>query len=181
MLAFYLSLVSSNDEKSFVTELYRSINKRLIGYALKMSSDPDWSQDVVQHVFLYIIEHIQKFTEMPSDEILYYCLSIVRSQYGRWRKSGAEIVDLNSLENVLEDTSDGSMVEEFVLNQLDREEIKTVLMELSEQQQMLITMRYGMGLRHAEIAKHMGISESRSQNLLAQTMRVLRQKLEVRL
>lgn len=174
MLPLYLSLLSTDSERDYVTNLYHKFNRRLLGYAYKLSGDVTWAQDATQQVFLVVIEKIRKFTQMSDDEIAAYCFTIVKNLYIRSsiqkdRQVFIESMDELSLNHNVEDR-----VEDEIFNRLEYLEVKKAVSELPERKRMVVALKYGLGLSHSEISQLMGISLSSSQNLLSSAILQLR-------
>ena len=178
MLAFYLSLITTDSERDFVIRVYYMLNRRLLSYAYKLSSDTQWAQDAAQQAILVVINKIQKFMKMSDDEISAYCFTIVRNYFYRCYKRRSREVDFE-LSDFDKSNSEGSdPVQDSVLQQLEYEEVKDAIQSLPERQQMILALKYGAKLTHSEIAAQMGISESYSQNLLSAAIKGLRKALE---
>lgn len=178
MFIFYLSLLSSDSDREFITCLYQKLNKRLLGYAYHLSGDVQWAQDATQQVFLAAMDKIQILTQMNDDEMAAYCFTIVRNSFTRRNKRNSREHSMDIQEIDVEDTINGT-VEDAVLRQLEYAEVKAAVQQLSEPHRMIIALRFGLNRTHAEIAQEMGISVSSSQNLLATAIRQLRKLLEV--
>ena len=156
------------------------VHKRTVefqSYAYKLSSDAPWAQDATQHVFMIVIDKIEKFSKMNDDEIAAYCFTIVKNYFYRFSKSRSMEVDFELSESDLKNAVDNDPAQETLFRELEYEEVKLALRSLTERQQMIIALKYGLKRTHSEIAEEMGISESYSQNLLAAAVKELRKKL----
>lgn len=178
MFMLYLSLVSTDSERAYVASLYHKLNRRLLGYAYKLSGDVSWAQDATQQVYLIAIDKIEIFTQMDDDETAAYCFTIVKNLYIRKRVADGRQVHLESMDDLHTAYATDSRVEEEVLNRMDFEEVKRAVSKLPERKRMVIALKYGFGLSHSEISRSMGISTSSSQNLLAAAIRQLRDLLK---
>ncbi len=177
MLLFYLSLVTTETERDFIVKVYGDLNRRLLGYAYKLSHDKHWAQDATQQVFLVLISDLPKYNGMPDDKLAKYCFTIVRNSFFRWRKQNARLGDLELLGS--DSSSEGSEIDDPLMRQIEREELLRALAMLSEVHRMVIIQKFFLERTHREIAEDMDISVSRSQNLLAEAMRNIREILGV--
>ncbi len=175
MLTLYLSLLTSESDQDYITRLYTKLNRRLLGYAYKLTGDVSWAQDATQQVFLTVIEKIEKFTQMSDDEVAAYCFTIVKNSHIKNQTRESKVIYIDLMENRLSDSEINSPIEDEVYDHLEYAEVKKAVAQLPEQRRMVIALKYGFGLSHSEIAQNMGISASYSQNLLAAAIKQLRE------
>ncbi len=178
MFMLYLSLLSTDYERDYVTSLYHKLNRRLLGYAYKLSGDVSWAQDATQQVFLIVIDKVEKFTRMDDDETAAYCFTIMKNLFVRDRAREGRLIHPDSADAHYSKQSVDSRIEDEIFDRLEYSEVKNAVSKLPERKRMVIVLKYGFDLSHAEIAQAMGISVSASQNLLAVAIRQLRSILE---
>lgn len=170
-----LFLISDESERAFVMRQYDRLNRSLLGYAYKLSSDAQWAQDITQEVFLIIIDKIQQFLKMNDDEIAAYCFIVVKNAYYRYSRQTRHETDLESSEHIVNKNALGNPTQELAFQGITYERIKEAVRTLPERHQMIIALKFGLNYKHSEIAVEMNISESYSQNLLSAAITKLRQ------
>lgn len=77
-----------------------------------------------------------------------------------------------------EELSSGSDIEKGFQQQQEKEQLRKILLELSEREQDLIALKYGAGLSNREIAKITHLSESNVGSILHRTVKNIRTRLE---
>lgn len=163
-----------NPDNDFVMSLYEKYSKRILGYAYKMTHDIMLTQDIIQAVFLIIINKVEKLKQLPDDEIAPYIFTIVRNESLHKLKANEREVIYEFIDDVIASELD---VEEHVIENIEIGIVKKILAQLPERFRMVIMLKYWMDFSHKEIGQEMRISESSSQNLLAKAIATLRKQL----
>ena len=65
MLAFFLSVLETEQEKQRFTEIYLQYHATVEQIALHMLGSQSDAEDAVQNTFLQIIRHFEKTNEIP--------------------------------------------------------------------------------------------------------------------
>lgn len=81
MLALFLAALESNEDKQVFIKIYEQhlpLMERTATRILKEQSD---SEDAVQNAFVQIIRHFDKIHKIPREELPFWIISILHSEY----------------------------------------------------------------------------------------------------
>ncbi len=175
MLAYYLSLVDSPEEKSKVEEIYHK-HKKLIKYlALSKLQDEHLADDALHEVMLAVIDQITKLQNRDEEGIINFiyvatrniCVDIRRKELRR----NAENIEDISLHTQNYGDPQESLNEKIVMNCIA--EMPPIYRDVLE-----LTAYYG--LTDKECAKTLKISQSAVRKRLERARTIIRTKLEER-
>lgn len=97
MLAFYLSLIETEEDKTLFARIYEEYRQNMFKYAMKFLHDEGNAEDIVHEVFLFIVKTgVGKLRDMEREGNLWaYLSTAVRNQsYSFIRKQrGVQIID----------------------------------------------------------------------------------------
>lgn len=82
MLAFYLSLIETQEDKRLFEKIYMDYRQNMFNYAKKLLGDEGYAEDIVHDVFLSIIKTgVDKIQEIDNENHLWnYLSTAVRNQ-----------------------------------------------------------------------------------------------------
>ena len=82
MLAFYLSLIETQEDKRLFERIYNDYRQNMFKYAYKLLGDKGYAEDIVHDVFLSIIKKgVDKIREVDQEDHLWnYLSAAVRNQ-----------------------------------------------------------------------------------------------------
>lgn len=82
MLAFYLSLIETQEDKRLFEQIYMDHRQNMFSYAKKLLGDEGYAEDIVHDVFLSIIKTgVDKIHEVDNENHLWnYLSTAVRNQ-----------------------------------------------------------------------------------------------------
>ena len=155
-----------------VEALFRAYYPLLLRIAWSRMRRRDLAEEVVEEIFLYLLEHPDRFTVRTTVEayligaVRNTCLARLRAQYREERRyeriAQDASYDVANHPSSDEDESARLAVEAAV---------KTALAELPERKQILVTMRWYRGASYGEIAE---VVESTPAAVKMQLSRILR-------
>ena len=168
MLALYLSLADSPNEKDKVKALYEQYHDLLMYVAAQILGQQEDAEDAVHQAFLSIIKNLHKISEVECPKTRAYCVIIVRNICFNILKRRKRVIPTDSYEEwtsklVSDDIS--LFVENSVLTQ--------ALSKLNERYRTVLYLKYVQGFSTSEIAKAMDIKPDTVLKLLSRARAAL--------
>ena len=153
------------------TALYTDYRDKVFGYLLGKTGNRDTAEDLCSDVFLKIYEKLDSFDETKAS-LSTWIFTVMRNtliDFYRTRKV---------LEEVPEDVTDESSVEEEVCDNEELELLAKALETLEERERDIVILHYYSGVSLKEIASRMGISYSYSKVLHNKALAALKKRME---
>ena len=79
MLSIYLSMVETDEQRTFIEQLYKTYERKMYGAAFDILHNKHDAEDAVHSAFVRIIENIEKIMQIPADKQGYYIVIIIRN------------------------------------------------------------------------------------------------------
>ncbi|MHB1416478.1 MAG: RNA polymerase sigma factor [Chloroflexota bacterium] len=158
-------------------ELYERHVKRVYTYVYYRLHSRQDAEDLTARTFMQALAHFPRYRQqgVPFSAWL---LRIAHNLVANWyRDNKREIVPL---EEALSTRSHEDGPEEAATEKEERQELLAALAELPDERQQLIVLRFGHGLRAADIAVVMGRTEGAVKALLHRTLVSLRKQMDER-
>ena len=151
----YLQVIESNEEQSKFEAIYKEYYGLMYYVAYEKLNHPQDAEDVVHHVFIKIAENIKSIEPVsPKTKQL-----VVTMVYNR-------AIDLYRVRSKHPTTSYDDEFQNHDTWEMDDEDILTkCIMNLSDQQRMVIWLKYIHGYSLREISKLLGISLTGAQKI----------------
>lgn len=149
--------MSKESDDKLTSELFAEYRQMMFKIALGILNNRADAEDVVQDAFLWIINNLEKISQIPCYERGNYFASIIEHRsIDILRKRS-----LHSTEDIEEqyELSSNERVEESALSSVTVEEIKSALNELSNRDYELLYLYLFKEMTPKEIGEAMGISE----------------------
>lgn len=173
VLAFYMSLVDDENEKSIIEELYKSNKKKMYSIAFSCLRNSQDAEDVVHEAFLVAIEKNKKIFSIPSNKRAPYLDVIVRNMcYSILREDNP--VELSGEEDV---PMEEVFPEEEAISNMECERLIELINSLPEGQRDAMYLRCRFGFTEAEIATSLSISENAVRNRIYNARKAMKEKL----
>lgn len=149
--------MSNNPDEEFLSELFNTYRQMMFKIALGILHNKSDAEDAVQNAFLYIINNLEKISQIPCCERGNYFASIIehksidiyRKKTNHPTEDIEEQYELNSNESI----------EETVLSNVTIDEIKDAMNELTKVDYEMLYLYLFKDMSPKEISKIMGISE----------------------
>lgn len=168
MLSFYLSALETDAEKQRFIQIYNQCHDHMERTAFRILNDQHDAEDAVQNAFMQIIRHFGKTSEIPSKELPFWCISIVKNEARMILRKKRRFVHLEDWDAVAADTGTVS----------DYDGLVQLFSTLPETYRAALEMKYLAGLSGKEIAAHLGISESAVNTRISRARALLREIVE---
>ncbi|MBQ8603568.1 MAG: RNA polymerase sigma factor [Oscillospiraceae bacterium] len=179
MLAFYLSLIDSEEDKNkfqMIHDLYRN---SMLYTATDILKDKYLAEDAVQESFLQIAKNIKNIRTDTQKETKAYVITITRNCSIRMAQKNSKYIlmpEKNTLEEIVADSVD---YESKAVNLVMYEEMKKALAKLDEKYiTPLVLQEQGYKIR--EIAAALNISESAVKMRISRAKRMIYELLEAK-
>jgi RNA polymerase sigma-70 factor, ECF subfamily len=153
-------------------KIYQELSPKMYGVCLRYASDKDEAKDILQESFIKIYHQLKTFRHDGSFEgwarkvVVNTALEYFRT------KTKYRNVPLQDFEEVFEIEND-----EDILSDLSFQEMLLLVQELPPTYRMVFNLYAFEGMKHREIAEHLGISEGTSKSNLSDARRILQKKL----
>lgn len=168
MLAFFLAVLESDEERQQFTALYEQYHDRMEQIALNILGEQHDAEDAVQNSFLQIIRHFEKIFEIPCEELPFWIISIVKNESLMILRTRRKIVPLEEWEGLEKSANDVTGYNELV----------ELFRNLPETYRAVLEMKILIGYTDKEIAKHLDISETAVSSRASRGRELLRKLIE---
>ena len=163
--------MASNVTENDITTLFEENYEKVVNYIAARISNFSEAEELASDVFLKVLEHIDSFKNkgVPIEAWIYKIAHNITVDYYRKKKYPTinleDVINMESYNNT----------EKKVLENLDKEEIKSALSKLSSLQQQVIQLRLVSGLRSKEVALIMEKSDGAIRELQRSGLKTLRE------
>lgn len=158
MLAIYISMLETEQEKKKMEDVYEEHKHVLLLYALKVTGyNQTMAEDAVHNAFISIIKEKEKYLYLDSKNFRYVSVTIVRNKcidLIRKEKHYADI-PIEDLEIYLE--SDEKSLEDQIVISSEYEAIRKHMKSIDEISRQVLIMKYALEMTHKEIGKRLNI------------------------
>lgn len=168
MLAFFLAVLESDEERQQFTALYEQYHDRMEQIALNILGEQHDAEDAVQNSFLQIIRHFEKIFEISCEELPFWIISIVKNESLMILRTRRKIVPLEEWESFEKSANDVTGYNELV----------ELFRNLPETYRAVLEMKILIGYTDKEIAKHLDVSETAVSSRASRGRELLRKLIE---
>jgi RNA polymerase sigma-70 factor (ECF subfamily) len=174
-LARWARQAVAGDRRAF-TRLYRDLHPLVARFVARRVDSRADAEELVAEVFRRVVEHLSEF-DPKRGSVRAWVLRIARNaviDHYRTRKQPV-VLELDAL--VLNGVQDGPLDHMIADERTAR--IRELLATCPDETRTLLAMRYGDGLRHAEIAELLGLAEAVVRKRISRAVRDLRSRSRV--
>jgi RNA polymerase sigma-70 factor (ECF subfamily) len=161
---------SQRGDREAFRDLYRALYGPVSRYLRRRVSSAADAEELVGQVFFRLLESLDRI-EPRRGSVLVYALSIARNALVDDARSRARLVPEEAAAAV-PDMGSGPL--EQLMGAEDAERVRSELARLPAETRELLMMRFGDGLRFAEIAQVLGLSEAAVRQRTSRAVRELR-------
>lgn len=149
--------MSNKSDDKLISELFRRYRQTMLKNALRILGSRPEAEDAVQDAFLHIMNDPEKILLLPREQQPFYLVSVIENVcYNSLKKKNRHPTeDIDKYYELASNYSVEKKADEKIL--LD--EVKSALKLLSERDYGIMYLLYFEGMRPAEIAKALDISE----------------------
>ncbi|MBQ8683056.1 MAG: sigma-70 family RNA polymerase sigma factor [Clostridia bacterium] len=172
MLAFYLSLLDSEEEKSKFTQLYKKYGKLMMCIANQKLHDSYLAEDAVHDAFIKLTRYINTIGEVDSCTAKrFVCIVTECVATDMLRK------DKHYPRDNYEELESTIAYEEDALDRIAVQELADIIAHLPETYRVVLELRAYHALEEKQIADVLGISYAATRKRLERARSLLSQKL----
>lgn len=151
MLAFLLSVLETDADRSLFAEVYEQYHNRMEQVAIRILKNQHDAEDALQNAFLQIIRNFNKISDIPCKNRGYWCISVVKNE--------ALIILRKKQKTVLKDELEGGPAADAE-EAVNYKEVVRLFSKLPETYRSILEMRLLLGYSGKEIAKRMDLTEN---------------------
>ena len=166
MLAFFLAVLESNEERQQFAAIYEQYHERMEQVALHILGDRNNAEDAVQNAFLQVIKHFEKIYEIPCEELPFWIISIVKNEALMILRKKRNVVPLEDWDR-FERSAGGGYTE-----------LVELFRQLPETYRAVLEMKLLIGYTDREIAQKLGLSETAVSSRASRGRALLRKLVE---
>ena len=178
MLAVYLSMLETEDERNNIALLYEQYQRRLVYYAKRFLQIDKAAEEAVHEAFISAIKHKEIVFSLSSVEIKRWlfvtvenkCIDLLRSSA---RKPQVYMEDLEE-----EPFSEEPTVDSQVIEQESYSKLRAYITALDEPNRQIVEMKYILGMASKEIGKIFHLSAAQVDNRLTRAKKKIRAAIE---
>ncbi|MBO6230560.1 MAG: RNA polymerase sigma factor [Ruminiclostridium sp.] len=158
MLSFYLSMVETEEQKSFVENVYIQYEQDLYKVALSILHNKQDAEDAVHDTFIQIVKNIDKIMQIDRPKLRGFLVIISRNcsiNIYRKRKKDAHF-DIDDEDQP--EAADDFDLEQSITNKQEQEKVREALNKMNDDQRSIILMRYFYDMSLDSISSELNIS-----------------------
>lgn len=149
--------MQKNSDKELLSELFNEYRQMMFKIAIKILHNVSDAEDAVQDSFVWIINNLDRISQIPCNEIGSYFASIVEHRsIDIYRKHNSRQIEYIEEQYV---PSSNEHIMEKAISSVTVDEIKDALNELSDRDYEMLYMYLFKEMNPKEISAIMGISE----------------------
>lgn len=176
MLNFYLSLVETDEQRSFIEVFYAQNKTNMVGFVCNIVKNQELAADIVHDTMLKIVDGVDFFMGLRDTSTAYAYRMLENAAKGHFRKKSTRTtVSLHDLGEERFATPDSTEV--VALKNMSLHDVKEAAKKIPLNQYEVFTLSC-IGLSHRDIASMLGITETNSQTRLNRAVQNIRKILE---
>lgn len=157
-----IARILAGDKKPFRLLLERYEHK-VFGFVLKMIKDPQLAEDITQETFLSVYRSLRQYD--ATKPFSTWLFAIAKNETFKHLKTRAK-TDILPDEAFHQIAQDKDLVEPQIIRDEDTQSLMRALETLTDSQNQAISLRYFEDLGLEAIARRMGLSRKKTENLL---------------
>lgn len=173
-----MTLQSSDSNQHYdhntLVEIYEKHSAELYRYAYRLTGDPAVAEECVSETFDRFLHGLRK-NNQPLQNVRAYLYRITHNSAVDYLRSTRPQINLQHVERIADQQSNPSRI---ITANLDREQIRNALQQLTPEQQMVIQLRFLEEWSHDEVAELLGKTSEASRALQYRALAALRELLE---
>lgn len=168
MLAMYLSMLETPEDRERFTRLYEAWEKKLYAVALRISGDPSRAEDAVQQTWLRLLQRWEQVSALSWDEAGGYAVTVVKN-------AAIDFLRKERRTARFPETWDAPAREDGVE---DYAYLVSMIQALPDGYRRILELKCVEEETNREIARRMGLNESTVASRVQRGRAMLRERLE---
>jgi len=174
MIPFQILIIENNDEREFMIKLYEKYHALMIHITKGIIYEKDTVDDLVQDVFVKLIEKVNRLQQLNPDIIpAYLSVCMKRTCYNHLKKQKTKrkyIVRSIDDDSYVDSYSSDSFEAETIMK-IDAMQLKEILHKLPQKQQDILEYKYILEISDAEIGEIFEINKNSVRQYLTRARR----------
>lgn len=170
--------IGNEDDRAFMVRLYVDYRWLMYKVALSVVREPQLAEDMVSQTLCEMIDNLEKIRAVDCCKLRGYIVSFVRNvsvDFVRKRDRQGKYFFLTGEEA---EVAAEDSVDENLIRMAEIDALKKGLARLSENERLLLTMKYFDGLSDEEIAARLGVAKASVRTYLMRARNRLCQRLK---
>lgn len=170
--------IGNEDDRAFMVRLYVDYRWLMYKVALSVVREPQLAEDMVSQTLCEMIDNLEKIRAVDCCKLRGYIVSFVRNvsvDFVRKRDRQGKYFFLTGEEA---EVAAEDSVDENLIRMAEIDALKRGLARLSENDRLLLTMKYFDGLSDEEIAARLGVAKASVRTYLTRARNRLCQRLK---
>ena len=170
--------IGNEDDRAFMVRLYVDYRWLMYKVALSVVREPQLAEDMVSQTLCEMIDNLEKIRAVDCCKLRGYIVSFVRNvsvDFVRKRDRQGKYFFLTGEEA---EVAAEDSVDENLIRMAEIDALKRGLARLSENDRLLLTMKYFDGLSDEEIAARLGVAKASVRTCLMRARNRLCQRLK---
>lgn len=170
--------IGNEDDRTFMVRLYVDYRWLMYKVALSVVREPQLAEDMVSQTLCEMIDNLEKIRAVDCCKLRGYIVSFVRNvsvDFVRKRDRQGKYFFLTGEEA---EVAAEDSVDENLIRMAEIDALKRGLARLSENDRLLLTMKYFDGLSDEEIAARLGVAKASVRTYLTRARNRLCQRLK---
>lgn len=170
--------IGNEDDRAFIVRLYVDYRWLMYKVALSVVREPQLAEDMVSQTLCEMIDNLEKIRAVDCCKLRGYIVSFVRNvsvDFVRKRDRQGKYFFLTGEEA---EVAAEDSVDENLIRMAEIDALKRGLARLSENDRLLLTMKYFDGLSDEEIAARLGVAKASVRTYLMRARNRLCQRLK---
>ncbi len=176
MIPTAICAIENDDDRTFMIQLYMDYRWFMYNIAYEIIRDSQIAEDMVSQAVCELIDALDDIRKINCCKLKSYIALLVRNDsidFVRKRKRQSKYCFLPKDEAVLNNVAADGEVDAALIRHAEIAELKKGLARLSENERMLLTMKYLDGASDEEIARKFGIGTASVRAYLTRARRQL--------
>ncbi|MFL0198801.1 RNA polymerase sigma factor [Clostridium sp. WILCCON 0269] len=140
-------------DKGAFQELISKYHPFVYKFLIKITQDEEIAEDITQETFLKVIKNIEKFDVYGKAKFSTYIITVSKNCYIDYLRKEKKFLQRISIDEAINTENVNAKVESLVIDKIYAEAIIKELENLSEEQKLVIKMKYIEGLTLKEIGE----------------------------
>lgn len=150
--------VLSDIEKDLINSIFSKINVKLYNISFNILRSHTDAEEAVSQTFLKIMDHIEKVSSLPCPQIEPYCVIILKNETMNIIRQYKKTAYVKYLDYFECDENDYDIEEEYI-KMTDMKKLLSCIDKLSDEEKIIIHLRFINDMRFKEIAELLDVSE----------------------
>lgn len=177
ILIIILFGVMTDDEVDFINKIFSKMNVKMYNISFNILKNKYDAEEAVAQTFLKIIDNIEKISALPCPQIEPYCVIILKNETMNIIRKRKKVIHGEDVD-YFDHNDEAYDIEEEYLEVVNKETLLSCVSRLSDEEKMLIHLRFVNEMRFKHIAQLLGITEEAAKKRGQRILKKLRQYYE---